>query len=46
MELTGGEDPTPGMRHATLRCRAASLTVTAGRTSFPQYGGPAQGGAR
>ncbi|MGW2640620.1 DUF6380 family protein [Streptomyces sp. NPDC001348] len=46
MEPTGEEDPTSVARHATLRCGAASLTVTAGRASFPQYGGTAQEGAR
>ncbi|MFD1658264.1 DUF6380 family protein [Streptomyces caeni] len=34
-------DSATEKRHATLRCRAASLSATACRASFRHHGGPA-----
>ncbi|WP_461076765.1 DUF6380 family protein [Streptomyces deserti] len=39
-------DVTGEKRRATLRCGAASLTETAARAPFQQYGGRAGEGAR
>ncbi|MFD4555076.1 DUF6380 family protein [Streptomyces sp. NPDC058469] len=46
MDKVGQGDVTGEMRHATLRCEAASLTATVCRGWFERRGGRAGGSAR